>query len=729
MAIHIGNSWVFLLLYFYTPFGDLSKTMTLNEEQLVASQAVYHKWKTLTLYCKEHELQLKDIVSKEQLNELKEGKEWLQKLIALPQVKQYLLEEDGDRLTKRVFVDKMERWVNSFIGEIQRITSTDILLNTLTILDYLKTEIYNQQLPITESLWKPIEKSMGTLEEAASPKAIAAAILEGLTQINIDLEAEYQQNRKAYYCKIKASELEGMFLQANDFSNWLNEKIEEARKNKEEKDELLERRKEEKEASELSAYQLFVHDYLDELATKINAVKIENPEAIADTILIDLSLLLRKVDKELHKGKVANKPLSNHLNNYLKKALSAKKWSRLEIVKEHFLEWIRVEESAWLMDQFDYWKEDKGSFPKSGLVAAVINDSYINVNVDSLAKSLNEWAASVSTAFVLSRNYTIDVKRLEKNLKSLFDYSSPMGISIAFVYQDYLSTLLQQQGEKSSVNDLSTNFWKIALAEVPNQNRLAEHFSNWCDHVGPYAIKDLNSRLDTLLPKVEDIQQAILRSSIRKKELQVPELDSNSLNFVVQLRSDKIDKGLLFQRLLIDLEYKNYPVEKDGKIKDFLFVVPTKLSCLTEKNESTSQISLIKSRIRKPIISKTLCDTEIQLKFLVVTNIEKLFNALNIKDIGGYDLSFLLKKLSLKGGKGPIGINVGIEDVLYNNEYTYYVDVSLRVNNLLNSENQGIQLSCYLESKNTQEWKVAFKTNEQTFLKNNRWIIPPYEYK
>ncbi|WP_264789232.1 hypothetical protein [Aureispira anguillae] len=200
--------------------------MPYNKEQITAIQEAYLKLQRLNEHCKKHQLQVSDIFSKQELKELKEGKLFLQQILQNPEIKAAVLADLP--LTLKAFVEKITIWIRDFKVELETIEDQETFLSVKTIIGHLKPSIISGKLPISQQIWQPIGSALDGLEEKATPKAFAAAIIQGLDVFSVDLKAEYKTNKKEFYCKIKQQDFDALIIQPNDFVLWLNQEAKES---------------------------------------------------------------------------------------------------------------------------------------------------------------------------------------------------------------------------------------------------------------------------------------------------------------------------------------------------------------------------------------------------------------------------------------------------------------------------------------------------------------------
>ncbi|BDS12098.1 hypothetical protein [Aureispira anguillae] len=261
-----------------------SNIMSYNKEQITAIKEAYLKLQRLNQHCKKHQLQVSNIFSKQELKELKEGKLFLQQILQNPEVKAAVLADLP--LTLKAFVEKITIWIRDFKVELETIEDQETLLSVKTIIGYLKPSIISGKLPISQQIWQPIGSALDGLEEKATPKALAAAIIQGLDAFSVDLKTEYKTNKKEFYCKIKQQDFDALIIQPNDFVLWLNEETA-----KEAKEAAKEAKEATLRATEKAAESL--KDFGKELkeSQKDEIAKLEALATYGDTSDIELSIL------------------------------------------------------------------------------------------------------------------------------------------------------------------------------------------------------------------------------------------------------------------------------------------------------------------------------------------------------------------------------------------------------------------------------------------------------
>lgn len=289
MITSIGPIWILLVLFLCTPDLNLKTSMTLDEQQLNAVKETYSKWKQLNNYCKEHQLQLNEILTVEELKEIKEGKEWLQKLLDNPQISAAVLADFP--LSYKTFVAKITRWIRDFKIELATVEDEKALLPVNIVIGYLKSGVISGALPISQQLWEPIGQQLKSLETKSTPKVIATAIIQGLEAINIDLKAEYKANRKEFYSKLTNQDFDAAIIQPNDFLLWLNQEMKEAtlREDKEEQEAVL--REKEKAAESLEAFSKKLEERQEEEIAKLEALSTYGDTADMELSILDVSAL------------------------------------------------------------------------------------------------------------------------------------------------------------------------------------------------------------------------------------------------------------------------------------------------------------------------------------------------------------------------------------------------------------------------------------------------------
>ncbi|MGH1338579.1 MAG: hypothetical protein ACRBFS_20865, partial [Aureispira sp.] len=635
---------------------------------------------------------------------------------------------------RKTFVEYVQAWIEGFINSLSVESSNGIEVNIKSLRTKLSSKIPKGEFPISIILWNKIKEQLLALEkeqDKASIAEIRAALIKAFQGFQTDISSKKKELNQAYkeaknsYKVLKEDDLNPLLMSAGELEDWLAEFSEEVHKKSEEEQKELEKEQKELERQ----YQKYVVDYTSLLGHELNAIKITNPQSLSDTLNMDMKLLFRNLSTALDSDNARNTPISKDLWAFVNENLSSEPYYEMEDVRDQLNRWCKNlgSKSVWYDEQFEFWKDKQEGFPSAALIAAAVNDAYIDIDADTIRQHLIEWTKSVKDAFVLSKNYTIVIEKAQKNFKELFQEESNKGISTLFFYEDLLKILFQQNGEKTRLDQLKNTTWEKALLQVIEKERVANYFGQWRLQYGPYAVKAFNEELDTLLPTTEEIQQALLKSVERKEKLLIPEITIDTLRIDLVISSSKIEKHTNRKKLLVDLAYKNYPISKDGKLLDILTVVPTNILVEEGSNkESKSKVELVNAKIRKTETHESgSATTTIRLTFMAVTDIEKLFNSVNMKDLDykGYDLSSLLKKInggvSVKGA----GVMMGVEDFIYQSTNVEYFEVEFTVGSaLVNGKDRVIELQTGL-SCNDNTFQVTFSDGSQ-FLQGATFLKP-----
>jgi hypothetical protein len=684
------------------------------KEQLVAKELA------LKMVLKENNLSITTALTAEQLVVLKQTYTLLG------------IAEAPQDIGKGNFVKRVQSWINALKLTLEKKVEDKTLLNVKALKDDLYPKMVSAEFPISILFWddyidvalSAISKKEATVIELreAFSKALDS-FDKAISSEKSKLRQSFKTNKEAYRAITKAN-LEEQIMSSKEFEAWFAGLIKSANEKEQEKKEKLRR-----------DYQQNVIDYTVLFGTNINSIKVNNPKNLSDTVNMDMKLLFNDLSTALDDDGCRHAPISKDLWAFVKDNLSSQPYYEMEEVRIQFNRWCRSisSKSPWYEDQFEFWIESKEGFPNPSLIASAINNAYIDIDSDTIQRHLVEWTKSVKDAFVMPKNYTIVLEKARTNFKELFDEESNKGISTLFFYDDILEALLQQNEEKARLEQLKNTVWEKAMKQVVDEQRVVKYFGKWRESYGPYAVKSFNEELDTLLPTTIEIQQAILKSIERKRKLSIPEIEIDSLKMTFAISSKKLDGYETKKKVIIDLAYKNYPIIENKVLTDVLTVIPTKVDVKQGGGkESKTEIQLVSSKIKKltSINNNGSSETVIKMTFMAVTDVEKLFNNIDLKDLNykGHDLGYLLKKLSIGVSKKGAGGSMGIEDFIYEDSNVEYFDIELSVRSiLLEGDDKVIEIQSGISSKNN-DFNVYFE-DKSKFLSGRTFCRPPYDYE
>ncbi len=677
------------------------------------------------------------------------------------------MEDAPQDIEEPTFSDAVLQWKTNLKGELEKLKNKykDVAIDC----EKFATNISENasSVPINKALYEEWEAVVRNLQtEVKTGATVFDAIINSseptwvMASNSKKLADHYKKNKRKFYQKYDASAIEfkdKVLPQISLFEAALDASTD--KKDKNHPDNIEKQRKaeeaEEEQAETLKGeYLTFVDNYTRTFARDVNLVKLGNPEALPDTVIIDVKKLFEKLNAAVIQDKNAgNTPVSKDFYKYMESKLKTRSYHTLEEVKSVTNTWIRDASAAssWSDAQFEVWKEKKTGFPNTALVAESINDAYVNINVDTIVANLTKWTGGVKDAFVLPKNYTISKEKAKGNFTELFDESSNSGISTLFIYKDIMDKYLNQMGGTAKVEHLKNEVWEKTTLNVIKEEMIAKLFQDkWLPEKGPYAIKSFNNELDSILPSTAEIQQALLKSIHRVKgeRLDMEEAPANDgLQPLIFLR-DTIGHQTVSKRLLIKLKYENYPIVKDGKVEDVICAVPTSVKLLADSSEpSKLSVQLVDSVIKRTKSYKTGGSyTVIRLKFMAVKDVEKLFNSIDTEalKIKGFDIMHTLKKfsvsLSAEMGKKTVSKNGGVKasastgsfsisDFIYESTNVDYFDVEVKIQSVVEvtkGSSKGIKLNAFINADGEPNWTAKFEKDVE--MLSTRYN-PKYNYK
>jgi hypothetical protein len=176
------------------------------------------------------------------------------------------------------------------------------------------------------------------------------------------------------------------------------------------------------------------------------------------------------------------------------------------------------------------------------------------------------------------------------------------------------------------------------------------------------------------------------------------------------------------------LAYKNYPASEKGQLEDYLVLLPTQARVTADSGKaSKSSIELVKATIS---YGGGSYGTPVKFLFMAVTDVEKFFNSIDLKDINykGQDLSGLLKMINVGVKVKSAGAMIGAEDLIYKSSNVDYFEVELLVKSMLSkNENKLIDLQTAISCKNNT-YKISFEDGA-TYISGRTYLKPKYEYQ
>jgi len=201
------------------------------------------------------------------------------------------------------------------------------------------------------------------------------------------------------------------------------------------------------------------------------------------------------------------------------------------------------------------------------------------------------------------------------------------------------------------------------------------------------------------------------------------------MDFVIS--SVKLDGYKSRKKLLVNLAYENYTISKDGTLTDILTVIPTSIDVKNgNAEESKSEIQLVRSKIKKPTFFENGSSrTIIKLTFLAVTDVEKLFNSIDLESLGykGQNLFSLLKKINMGVSAKGAEAMMSVEDFVYKSTNVEYFEVEFSVGSiLLEGDDKVIEVQTGLTSKS--DYNVNLGDGSKLLL-GTTFLRPPYDYE
>ncbi len=270
-----------------------------------------------------------------------------------------------------------------------------------------------------------------------------------------------------------------------------------------------------------------------------------------------------------------------------------------------------------------------------------------------------------------------------------------------------------------------------APTNAPNYPAFQQTYRNWAEKI----INQLHriEGTDTLF-HIDDIRAGLSKIGDNALTTEVTEA-------IYQL-TETIEKGTLLKTFIAQtatqlnrlaaqpstLAYKNYPASEKGQLEDYLVLLPTQARVTADSGKaSKSSIELVKATIS---YGGGSYGTPVKFLFMAVTDVEKFFNSIDLKDINykGQDLSGLLKMINVGVKVKSAGAMIGAEDLIYKSSNVDYFEVELLVKSMLSkNENKLIDLQTAISCKNNT-YKISFEDGA-TYISGRTYLKPKYEYQ
>jgi hypothetical protein len=471
-------------------------------------------------------------------------------------------------------------------------------------------------------------------------------------------------------------------------------------------------------------------EYKESLRAVLLGIKINNPNSLPDTLIIDLKLFYENYASATIGAIKTGAPTIEAIARMMKEKLNGN-YSTIDKTKEALIAWIDMEHenATWLPEQYFLWKRNTMPFPSANAIAAAVHDAYVAVNADSLRNALVVWRGKVQSAFSKDNNRCLVKNLFEKQLAALFQIGDALGQDTMFVYKMITEKInagpLNSKAEFTQ-KEFEDCVWKGALTQLTDTAYVGVLFEQLITKYGPYAVKNFVEDTVFSLPDITGIEQALRMSTCYQKTLILPQITHSTFNPQIDIEGlgtlDLIYRG----NLLIKLDYLQAKMMVKAKMEDKLFPIPKNVQWIeTYAKDGTS--TLVDFDIKKSILTENnlTCSSTIELKFRVVKDIKTLFGLLNLDETKVYndDQSKSFNWGELLSRLAPYG--VPLDAFLNKTGLTMYVTVFLTIKSEAKEGNL-VMVSSEIVSESI-DWKALFEDNSKYLGPTN--FYPELKYK
>lgn len=484
-------------------------------------------------------------------------------------------------------------------------------------------------------------------------------------------------------------------------------------------------------------------EYLESLRKDVNQAKIGNPTASPDTLIVDTKTFFSKYNLAVAGAKKTGKPTIGSMKGFLEGKLGSKTNSTVSEVKTTVNTWTNQEykTTTWYDEQFELWKSGSKQLPSPSLIANAIHESYIDVDADTIFTNLRKWTTGVKSAFVFEKSFCVDRDKLKKQFEEQFEETTSGGLSIDFIYTDFIKTRLEAAPKEATTEELQELVWEKMIEKEVVLSKITDYFKNkWLDIYGPHKLKQFNEEIDSLLPGIPDIQQALRNSKCTKRTLkESAEITHDSIRPLIKIGSSVFGKGRTVDgHILVDLEYKNFKLPIHNDVQDVWLVVPKKgaVEWIPIENNTNAQVTLIDSKVKKtkPVFTQS-CETDIELRFMVLADTEKLLGLFDMDNMEvqnddgtkTFNWGEIIRNFTVSKGF----LEADVESFIEQNTDSYFINATLNLRSSVENNNRtDISLSSFLKTQESN-WNFTFGATGTSELlgANSPHFYPTYDYK
>ena len=368
---------------------------------------------------------------------------------------------------KKTFVKYVLDWIASLKSALGHCTRTDLEVSVLNAQTTFNSHIHNGKFPISQILLsRYITPSLQSLGEQATPKAIAEALTNALTDFEQFMSDQFEQTKhykenKEDYRQIKKAELEGQLMTEAEFNAWLKEALGKAElEQKEEEGKAAASREQfEKEYQAWQAQSASIVRSIVESKAMDSSIMISKPVFAA--LLLDVvhtwALKQPELAEDLRKNIVANLPPGDSapVLSYQNGLINA-------------LKHIPTEPDL----IYERWKKDR-ALPSFTTLYGAIFESMMGVNAYTIIGEYLEWNKVVGDAiytasFVPNQQYVL--KQIDPAFKPLMQ-----GAELGLFYKTWLSHVEAYSKPLPTKDDLHRSWLKTIRQLVQQQGPFKAH--------------------------------------------------------------------------------------------------------------------------------------------------------------------------------------------------------------------------------------------------------------